>query len=244
MQLLLSPGDTQKAALPIEKVGSSNFLKHHASEAHHCARKGVYSERRDPGEDVHQHTVTQRVFETVLRYLDEPLHVASLARAERESTKPSTHGPVSSDDAVQKDDAATNHHRRGKDETNGANDRVDGDRAVRSVLNAYERVITDNPGLSPGTLRTADAEQRARADWELALPCSMLCSTHRARSSWRAGARSALARSSDQRLDRGWCAGLCRIRFAAESFRPATVGLGHGEARDQAGRPPGARASD
>jgi hypothetical protein len=94
-------------------------------EAHHCARKGVYSERRDPGEDVHQHTVTQCVFETVLRYQDEPLHVASLARAERESTKPGTHRLVSSDDAVQKDDASTHHHRRSTDEANGSNDRVD-----------------------------------------------------------------------------------------------------------------------
>lgn len=43
-----------------------------------------------------------------------------------------------------------------------------GDRAVRSVLDAYEQVITDNPGLKPGTLAIehaflADATQRARA---------------------------------------------------------------------------------
>jgi predicted amidohydrolase YtcJ len=43
-----------------------------------------------------------------------------------------------------------------------------GDRAVRTVLDAYERVITDNPGLKPGTLVIehaflADATQRARA---------------------------------------------------------------------------------
>jgi predicted amidohydrolase YtcJ len=43
-----------------------------------------------------------------------------------------------------------------------------GDRAVRTVLDAYEQVITDNPGLSPGTLVIehaflADATQRARA---------------------------------------------------------------------------------
>ena len=43
-----------------------------------------------------------------------------------------------------------------------------GDRAVRSVLDAYEQVITDNPGLKPGTLVIehaflADATQRARA---------------------------------------------------------------------------------
>ncbi len=43
-----------------------------------------------------------------------------------------------------------------------------GDRAVRTVLDAYEQVITDNPGLKPGTLVIehaflADATQRARA---------------------------------------------------------------------------------
>src|SRR5215469_3790903 len=43
-----------------------------------------------------------------------------------------------------------------------------GDRAVRTVLDAYEQVITDNPGLKPGTLVIehaflADAAQRARA---------------------------------------------------------------------------------
>jgi len=43
-----------------------------------------------------------------------------------------------------------------------------GDRAVRSVLDAYEQVITNNPGLRPGTLVIehaflADAAQRARA---------------------------------------------------------------------------------
>ena len=43
-----------------------------------------------------------------------------------------------------------------------------GDRAVRSVLDAYEQVITDNPGLKPGTLVIehaflADATHRARA---------------------------------------------------------------------------------
>ncbi|HEX6556834.1 MAG TPA: amidohydrolase [Ktedonobacteraceae bacterium] len=43
-----------------------------------------------------------------------------------------------------------------------------GDRAVRSVLDAYEQVIANNPGLKPGTLVIehaflADAEQRARA---------------------------------------------------------------------------------
>jgi len=43
-----------------------------------------------------------------------------------------------------------------------------GDRAVRTVLDAYERVITGNPGLKPGTLVIehaflADATQRARA---------------------------------------------------------------------------------
>jgi hypothetical protein len=45
---------------------------------------GVVSSWR---EDVHQYTVSQRVFETVLWCLDEPLHVASPARAECESTK-------------------------------------------------------------------------------------------------------------------------------------------------------------
>ena len=43
-----------------------------------------------------------------------------------------------------------------------------GDRAVRSVLDAYEQVITNNPGLRPGTLVIehaflADGTQRARA---------------------------------------------------------------------------------
>jgi predicted amidohydrolase YtcJ len=43
-----------------------------------------------------------------------------------------------------------------------------GDRAVRTVLDAYEQVIADNPGLKPGTLVIehaflADATQRARA---------------------------------------------------------------------------------
>jgi predicted amidohydrolase YtcJ len=43
-----------------------------------------------------------------------------------------------------------------------------GDRAVRSVLDAYEQVISNTPGLRPGTLVIehaflADAEQRARA---------------------------------------------------------------------------------
>jgi predicted amidohydrolase YtcJ len=43
-----------------------------------------------------------------------------------------------------------------------------GDRAVRTVLDAYEQVIKDNPGLEPGTLVVehaflADAQQRARA---------------------------------------------------------------------------------
>ena len=43
-----------------------------------------------------------------------------------------------------------------------------GDRAVQTVLDAYEQVITDNPGLPPGTLVIehaflADATQRARA---------------------------------------------------------------------------------
>jgi predicted amidohydrolase YtcJ len=43
-----------------------------------------------------------------------------------------------------------------------------GDRAVRTVLDAYEQVITNNPGLKPGTLVIehaflADATQRARA---------------------------------------------------------------------------------
>jgi predicted amidohydrolase YtcJ len=43
-----------------------------------------------------------------------------------------------------------------------------GDHAVRSVLDAYARVISANPGLSPGTLVIehaflADAQQRARA---------------------------------------------------------------------------------
>jgi hypothetical protein len=38
-------------------------------------------------EDVHQYTVLQRVFETVLRCLNEPLPVASPAQAEWESTK-------------------------------------------------------------------------------------------------------------------------------------------------------------
>ncbi|HEX6554800.1 MAG TPA: amidohydrolase [Ktedonobacteraceae bacterium] len=43
-----------------------------------------------------------------------------------------------------------------------------GDRAVRTVLNAYEQVISNNPGLKPGTLVIehaflADAAQRARA---------------------------------------------------------------------------------
>src|SRR5262249_3278961 len=42
-----------------------------------------------------------------------------------------------------------------------------GDRAVQTVLDAYERVITDNPGLKPGTLVIehaflGDATQRAR----------------------------------------------------------------------------------
>jgi len=38
-------------------------------------------------EDVHQYTVAQRVFETVLRCLDEPLRVAAAKVAERKSTK-------------------------------------------------------------------------------------------------------------------------------------------------------------
>jgi predicted amidohydrolase YtcJ len=43
-----------------------------------------------------------------------------------------------------------------------------GDRAVRTVLDAYEQVVNDNPGLRPGTLVIehaflADATQRARA---------------------------------------------------------------------------------
>ncbi len=43
-----------------------------------------------------------------------------------------------------------------------------GDRAVRMVLDAYEQITQDNPGLKPGTLVIehaflADAEQRARA---------------------------------------------------------------------------------
>jgi predicted amidohydrolase YtcJ len=43
-----------------------------------------------------------------------------------------------------------------------------GDRAVRTVFDAYERVVADNPGLKPGTLAIehaflADPEQRARA---------------------------------------------------------------------------------
>jgi len=43
-----------------------------------------------------------------------------------------------------------------------------GDRAVRTLLDVYEQVIKENPGLSPGTLVLehgflADAEQRARA---------------------------------------------------------------------------------
>ena len=43
-----------------------------------------------------------------------------------------------------------------------------GDRATRTVLDVYERVIADNPGISPGTLVLehailANAEQRARA---------------------------------------------------------------------------------
>jgi hypothetical protein len=37
--------------------------------------------------DDQQYTVKQRVFETVPRCLDEPLHVAQSARAERMSTK-------------------------------------------------------------------------------------------------------------------------------------------------------------
>src|SRR5262249_28083894 len=43
-----------------------------------------------------------------------------------------------------------------------------GDRAVRTVIDGYEQVIQENPGLRPGTLAIehaflADAEQRARA---------------------------------------------------------------------------------
>jgi hypothetical protein len=37
--------------------------------------------------DDHQYTVKQRVFETVPRCLDGPLHVAQLARAKHKSTK-------------------------------------------------------------------------------------------------------------------------------------------------------------
>jgi hypothetical protein len=40
-----------------------------------------------PRKDDQQYTVKQRVFETVLRCLDEPLPVAQAVRAERKSTK-------------------------------------------------------------------------------------------------------------------------------------------------------------
>jgi len=50
-------------------------------------KRDILRVARSQREDVHQYTVPQRVFETVLRCLDEPLHVASPVKAERESTK-------------------------------------------------------------------------------------------------------------------------------------------------------------
>jgi hypothetical protein len=47
----------------------------------------ILKEATSRRKDNQQYTVSQRVFETVLRGLDEPLHVAQTARAERKSPK-------------------------------------------------------------------------------------------------------------------------------------------------------------
>jgi predicted amidohydrolase YtcJ len=71
-----------------------------------------------------------------------------------------------------------------------------GDRAVRILLDVYERVMRNNPGLPAGTLvmehgGLAGAEQRARAV-KLGIPVtsSSRCCTTRPRSSGSTGARS------------------------------------------------------
>src|SRR5205823_2208653 len=50
-------------------------------------KKSILRTASSRREDDQRYTVYERAFETVLRCLDEPLHVASAAKAESESTK-------------------------------------------------------------------------------------------------------------------------------------------------------------
>jgi hypothetical protein len=50
-------------------------------------KRGILAAARFQREDDHRYTVAQRVFETVLRCLDEPLRVAEAQKLDRKSTK-------------------------------------------------------------------------------------------------------------------------------------------------------------
>ena len=50
-------------------------------------KRDILAAARFQREDVHRYTVAQRVFETVLRCLDEPLRVAEAQKLDRKSTK-------------------------------------------------------------------------------------------------------------------------------------------------------------
>jgi len=50
-------------------------------------KRGILAAARFQREDGQRYTVAQRVFETVLRCLDEPLRVAEAKKLDRKSTK-------------------------------------------------------------------------------------------------------------------------------------------------------------